>query len=66
MALLNVPDKYAQERGGWKSDKIMKGTYMQTFKSETIAVDNKINEYFQDTVLSDSEEDKILRKKYSS
>lgn len=24
MAALRIPDKYAQERGGWKSDKIMK------------------------------------------
>lgn len=24
MALLRVPDKYAQERGGWKTDKVMK------------------------------------------
>ena len=46
MAMLNVPDKYAMERGGWKTDKIMKGTYMQTYRAERIAVDQKIDEYF--------------------
>ena len=28
MALLRVPDKYAQERGGWKSDHVMKKVYV--------------------------------------
>ena len=47
MAWLRVPDKYAQERGGWKSDKVMKKIYMQTFSDERIQVDNMVDEYFE-------------------
>jgi integrase len=46
MALLRIPDKYAQERGGWKSDKVMKGIYMQTFSEERERVDDIIDGYF--------------------
>lgn len=46
MALLRIPDKYAQERGGWKSDKVMKEIYMQTFSEERERVDNIVDEYF--------------------
>lgn len=46
MALLRVPDKYAQERGGWKSDQVMKKIYMQTFSESRIAVDDMIDDYF--------------------
>lgn len=51
MAILRIPDKYAQERGGWKTDHIMKSTYMQTFSSERTAIDNQIDQYMQDTLL---------------
>ena len=47
MALLRIPDKYAQERGGWKSDKVMKTVYQQTFSDEREAVDRRIDEYFE-------------------
>lgn len=46
MALLRIPDKYAMERGGWKTDKVMKDVYMQTFSDERVAVDNMIDNYF--------------------
>ena len=46
MAALRIPDKYAQERGGWKSDKIMKKVYTQTFSEVRVAVDDKIDGYF--------------------
>ena len=48
MALLRIPDKYAQERGGWKSDEIMKKVYMQTFSEERVRVDDLIDGYFED------------------
>lgn len=48
MALLRIPDKYAQERGGWKSDKVMKDIYMQTFSEERERVDDVIDGYFED------------------
>nr|DAU66861.1 MAG TPA: Integrase [Caudoviricetes sp.] len=56
MAMLNVPDKYAMERGGWKTDKIMKGTYMQTYRAERIAVDQKIDDYFNSFIEESSHE----------
>ena len=31
MALLQIPDKYAQERGGWKSDAVMKRSTCRHF-----------------------------------
>lgn len=46
MALLRIPDKYAQERGGWKTDKVMKRVYMNTFPEERVKVDDTIDEYF--------------------
>lgn len=47
MALLHVPDVYAQERGGWASDNIMKTVYTETFSRERQAVDAVIDGYFQ-------------------
>lgn len=47
MAMLKIPDKYAQERGGWKTDAVMKKTYMQTFSEERQRVDNIIDDYFE-------------------
>ena len=46
MHMLGVPDKYAMERGGWETDIILKNVYQQTFSSERIAVDKKIDDYF--------------------
>ena len=39
MALLRIPDKYAQERGGWSSDRVMKNVYTHTFSEEREKVD---------------------------
>lgn len=50
MALLQIPDKYAQERGGWATDSTMKNTYQHTFSEERIIVDNKIDDYFNEIV----------------
>lgn len=65
MALLNIPDKYAQDRGGWKTDRVMKGTYMQTFETARAEVDHKIDEYFNQSLFGNSE-DLIYKKKYNS
>lgn len=64
MALLRIPDKYAQERGGWKSDEIMKNVYMQTFSEEREKVDTIVDSYFQYIVEPDSEE--IDKSKYQA
>ncbi len=63
MSLLHVPDKYAQERGGWHSDHIMKSVYQQTFSSERAAVDEQIDNYFNEILLTDKEE-KRKQEKY--
>lgn len=47
MVKLGIPDKYAMERGGWKTDDVMKSVYQHTFSSERDSVDDKIDEYFQ-------------------
>ena len=47
MALLKIPDKYAQERGGWKTDQVMKSVYQHTFSADRILVDDKIDSFFE-------------------
>lgn len=54
MAMLNVPDKYAQERGGWSSDHIMKEVYQETFSQERVAIDDKIDMYFENNLFKKS------------
>lgn len=53
MALLKVPDKYALERGGWKTDKVMKKVYTHTFSDERQKVDNIIDGYFEELMQHD-------------
>lgn len=43
----NIPDKYAQERGGWKTDEVMKKTYQHTFDSGRKQADEVINKRFE-------------------
>lgn len=50
MLQLNIPNKYAQERGGWASDEVLKKVYQQTFSSEQIKVANTINNYFESLI----------------
>ena len=46
MAMLKIPDKYAQDRGGWKTDHIMKSVYTEVFSEERQRVDALVDEYF--------------------
>lgn len=50
MAMLRVPDKYAQERGGWKTDKVMKKVYTHTFSKEREEVDKTIDNFFEEVL----------------
>lgn len=52
MLALNIPDKYAQERGGWSSNSIMKSTYQHTMSDQRKAVDAAMNTYFEALVKS--------------
>lgn len=56
MALLQVPDKYAQERGGWKTDNVMKKVYTHTFSAERQKVDDLIDNYFSRQISSEEED----------
>lgn len=46
MLMLNIPDKYAMERGGWSTENVLKSVYQQTFSKERLRVDKVIDEYF--------------------
>lgn len=46
MLLLNIPDKYAMERGGWATKQTMTGRYQHTYSAEKIEADKKVNDYF--------------------
>ena len=46
MLMLNVPDLYAMERGGWSTDHTMKRVYQHTFNDERKRVDDRIDNYF--------------------
>lgn len=46
MLALNVPDKYAMERGGWSTTSTLKQVYQETFSDERRAVDQRIDAYF--------------------
>ena len=50
MLQLNIPNKYAQERGGWLTDSTLKSAYQKTFSSERLRVDAVIDEYFTSIV----------------
>lgn len=50
MLQLNVPEKYAMERGGWKTPHIMKSVYEHTFSSQRIVVDDMIDTYFDNLI----------------
>ena len=50
---LGVPDRYMQERGGWKTDRIMKTVYQQTFAKGRLEADASINSYFESIIEAD-------------
>ena len=46
MLSLNIPDKYAQQRGGWSTPATMKTVYQHTMAAKRSAVDDAIDNYF--------------------
>lgn len=50
MLQLGIPDKYAQERGGWASTAVLKSVYQQTFTEEQLNVAKKIDDYFESLI----------------
>jgi integrase len=53
MLALNVPDKYAMERGGWSSPHVMKQVYQSTFTAKREAIDAEIDNYFSGLLHTD-------------
>ena len=46
MLMLNIPDLYAQRRGGWATNHTMKAVYQHLMDSKRSAVDTAIDNYF--------------------
>ena len=46
MLSLGVPDKYAMERGGWSSNKVLQSVYQHTYNDTRVLIDEKIDNYF--------------------
>ena len=66
MKALNIPDKYAMERGGWSTDNILKSVYQSTFSDERQRYEDIINDHFQKIydVKCDSKSKKLAQIRY--
>lgn len=53
MLTLNIPDKYAQQRGGWSTPSTMKAVYQHTMASKRSSVDDVIDSYFYSLLQSE-------------
>lgn len=47
MHALNVPDAYIMERGGWKSDRVLKEIYRHTIDEHSKKMNKKVNAHFE-------------------
>lgn len=56
MALLNIPSNYAQEKGGWKTDNIMKSVYTHTFTEGRQDADRKMDSLFSEIITGEKKE----------
>jgi len=50
MLALNVPDKYAMERGGWSTMSVMKDRYQHTFSDEKLKHETMLNMHFDNLI----------------
>lgn len=50
MLALNIPDKYAMERGGWASNQVMKNIYQHTIQQQRKEADKTMNNYFEQLI----------------
>ena len=50
MLMFGVPNKYAQERGGWSTEATLKNVYQRTFSEERERVDEMIDRFFENTL----------------
>lgn len=56
MLQLNIPEKYAMERGGWSTPHTMRNVYQHTFSAQRILVDDQIDAYFEALLERDTEQ----------
>ncbi len=56
MLQLNIPDKYAMERGGWITSHTLKKVYQHTFSDERKVIDDRIDSYFEKIINPTEEE----------
>ncbi len=47
MHAIGIPDQYIMQRGGWKTDSVMKSVYRNTINTETERFSKQINEHFE-------------------
>ena len=66
MQYLNIPDKYAMERGGWKTDTVMKKVYVHTFSEGRKEADAVVNQYFEQIFNDSGNSEGFDEKKYQA
>ena len=54
MELLNVPEKYTMDRGGWSSKQTMKGRYQHIYNAEQHRINAQIDAYYLGLVSSNN------------
>ena len=47
MHAIGVPNKYIQERGGWRTDTVMKSVYQDVIDAESVKQEKKIFDHFE-------------------
>ena len=50
MADMRIPDAIMQQRGGWKTDNVMKKVYTHVFNESRLEADEKIDAVFEDAI----------------
>lgn len=53
MVKINITDIYAMERGNWKTRSTLNRVYQHTFSDERLAVDARVDEFFNSIVHKD-------------
>ncbi|MBQ9081996.1 MAG: site-specific integrase [Clostridia bacterium] len=63
MVALNIPDRYAMERGGWSTNKTLQSVYQHTFSIERQRVDDIVDNYFSAIVQNEMQHEMQHKKK---
>ena len=63
MADMRIPDPIMQQRGGWKTDDVMKKVYTHVFTESRVEADKKIDAVFEDVVSKNAAKNTTTAKK---